>query len=166
MRFAEDAVSHIKALCAIPSPTGFTAGVEKYLMDTLTAMGYQPVHTIKGTVVCPIGGTGNPLLLSAHVDTLGGMVRSVKASGRLHYTQIGGYNDNAIENENCLVHTRGGKTYSGTVQSTKASMHVYGDTTDVKRGTETLEIVLDEAVKSAVRKLSTPAASSRKPLIW
>ena len=149
MRATEDAVSHIKALCSIPSPTGFTARVEKYLLDTLAAIGYQPEPTPKGTVVCSLGGKGNPLLLSAHVDTLGGMVRSVKASGRLRYTQIGGYNDNAIENENCLVHTRDGKTYSGTVQSTKASSHVYGDTTDVKRSDETLEIVLDEIVHGA-----------------
>ncbi len=149
MRATEDAVSHIKALCAIPSPTGFTAGAEKYLLDTLKEMGYQPAHTPKGTVVCHLGGEGNPLLLSAHVDTLGGMVRGIKPNGRLRYTQIGGYNDNAIENETCLVHTRRGKTYSGTVQSTKASSHVYGDTTDMKRSDETLEIVLDETVHSA-----------------
>ncbi len=149
MRATEDAVSHIKTLCEIPSPTGFTAGAEKYLLDALTGMGYQPMRTPKGTVVCHLGGEGNPLLLSAHVDTLGGMVRSVKPSGRLRYTKIGGYNDNAIENENCLIHTRAGKTYSGTVQTTKASSHVYGDTTDMKRSDETLEIVLDEIVRSA-----------------
>ncbi len=149
MRATEDAVLHIKALCAIPSPTGFTMEAEKYLLDTLLAMGYAPVRTTKGTVVCHLGGEGNPLLLSAHVDTLGGMVRSIKAGGRLRYTQIGGYNDNAIENENCLLHTRGGKTYSGTVQTTKASSHVYGDTSDMKRSDETLEIVLDEIVHSA-----------------
>lgn len=145
----KDAISYIQALCSIPSPTGFTAGVEKYLMDTLQQIGFEPVRTSKGTVVCALGGEGNPLLLSAHVDTLGGMVRSIKSSGRLHYTQIGGYNDNAIENENCLIHTRSGKTYSGTVQSTKASRHVYGDTSDMKRSDETLEIVLDEIVHSA-----------------
>ncbi len=149
MRATEDAVSHIKTLCEIPSPTGFTAGAEKHLMDTLIQMGYQPMHTPKGTVVCHLGGEGSPLLLSAHVDTLGGMVRSIKSSGRLRYTKIGGYTDNTIENENCLIHTRSGKTYSGTVQTTKASTHVYGDTADMKRSDETLEIVLDEIVRSA-----------------
>jgi len=149
MHALDDAVSRIQALCVIPSPTGFTAGVEKYLLDALSHMGYQPIHTPKGTVVCHLGGEGNPLLLSAHVDTLGGMVRSIKSTGRLRYTQIGGYNDNTIENENCLVHSRNGNTYSGTVQSTKASSHVYGDTTDVKRSDETLEIVVDEVVHSA-----------------
>lgn len=149
MNAADYAVSQIQKLCAIPSPTGFTAGVEKYLMDTLKGMGWSPVHTAKGTVICALGGEGAPLLLSSHVDTLGLMVRSIKASGRLRYTQIGGFNDNAVENENCLVHTRSGKVYSGTVQSVKASRHVYGDITDMKRSDESLEIVLDEQVKDA-----------------
>ena len=149
MQATELAVSHIKALCEIPSPTGFTQMAEKYLLDALADMGYSPKHTPKGTVICHIGGEGNPLLLSAHVDTLGGMVRSIKASGRLRYTKIGGYSDSAIENENCLIHTRCGKTYSGTVQTIKASSHVYGDTSEMKRSDETLEIVLDEIVRSS-----------------
>lgn len=149
MRGVEEAVAYIGALCKTPSPTGFTAGVEGYLMETLAGMGYDPVHTPKGTVICALGGEGNPLLLSAHVDTLGGMVRAVKPGGRLRYSQVGGFNDNAVENENCLIHTRDGRSYSGTVQPTKASIHVYGNNGDVKRGDETLEIVLDEQVKSA-----------------
>ena len=149
MRGTDEAVAFIETLCGTPSPTGFTAGAEAYLMDTLKGMGYAPQHTRKGTVTCYLGGEGDPLLLSAHVDTLGGMVRAVKPNGRLRYTQVGGYNDNAIENENCLVHTRGGRVYSGTVQPTKASRHVYGDITELKRDDETLEIVLDEMVKSA-----------------
>ena len=149
MQATELAVAHITALCEIPSPTGFTKKAEQYLLNALTSMGYAPERTPKGTIVCHIGGQGNPLLLSAHVDTLGGMVRSIKSSGRLRYTKIGGYNDNAIENENCLIHTRDGRTYCGTVQTTKASSHVYGDTTDMKRSDETLEIVVDEIVRSA-----------------
>lgn len=148
MRGLEEAVSHIEALCRIPSPTGFTAQAEKYLMDTLCGMGYSPTHTAKGTVVCDLGGVGQPLLLAAHVDTLGLMVRSIKSTGRLRYTMIGGFNDNAIETETVLIHTRGGKTYSGTVQPAKASMHVFGDTTEVKRSNETLEIVVDELADS------------------
>ncbi len=149
MQALELAVAHIKALCEIPSPTGFTKKAEQYLINALAEMGYTPHSTPKGTLICNIGGEGKPLLLSAHVDTLGGMVRSVKSTGRLRYTKIGGYNDNAIENENCIVHTRDGRTYSGTVQTTKASAHVYGDTTDMKRSDETLEIVLDAIVRSA-----------------
>ncbi|MBR4081758.1 MAG: M42 family metallopeptidase [Clostridia bacterium] len=135
-------------LTAIPSPTGMTRMATDYLLAELTRLGYKPERTPKGTVMCCIGGTGHPLVLSAHVDTLGAMVRAVKGNGCLRMTLIGGVIPNSIETENVLVHTRGGKTYTGTVQSIHASSHVWGDRTAEARGDETLEVVLDEKVFS------------------
>jgi putative aminopeptidase FrvX len=87
------------------------------------------------------------------------MVRAVKSNGCLRYTQIGGYNDNAIENENVLIHTRSGHVYTGTVQSTHASRHVWGDQTHTERSDETLEIVVDEdcTTKEGAEKLGIAA---------
>lgn len=138
-------LEQVKRLTSIPSPTGMTEEATSYILAELTRLGFQPQRTPKGTVVCVLGGTGHPLLLSAHVDTLGAMVRAIKGSGTLRYTKLGGYGDNAIENENVLIHTRMGKTYTGTVQSVKASRHVWNNTNDV-RSDETLEIVIDEEV--------------------
>ena len=137
-------LNQLKVLTGIPSPTGMTYEISNYLMAELTRLGFTPERTPKGTVMCCLGGSGHPLALSAHVDALGAMVRAVKSTGCLRYTQIGGYSDNAIENENVLIHTRSGKVYTGTVQSTHASVHVWGRTTDEKRSDESLEIVVDE----------------------
>ena len=100
------AVSYARKLLSIPSPTGFTRAATDYLLDTLTSLGFSPVRDRKGGVWCRIGGEGRGLLLSSHVDTLGAMVRSVKSSGRIRYTHIGGWQDATVETENCLVHTR------------------------------------------------------------
>ena len=137
-------LNQLKNLLDIPSPTGMTRGATDYLLSELTAMGFAPVRTPKGNVVCELGGEGHPLLVSAHVDTLGAIVRSVKGNGCLHLSMLGGYNGNAIENENVLIHTRSGKTYSGTVQCVKASRHVWGDTTGFNRTIDALEVVIDE----------------------
>lgn len=147
-------LEQLKTLTGIPSPTGMTEEATNYLLAELTRLGYRPQRTPKGAVLCCLGGTGHPLLLSAHVDTLGAMVRAIKAGGALRYTKVGGFGDNAIENENVLIHTRGGRTYTGTVQSVKASRHVWNNTSDV-RSDETLEVILDEEVscKADVEKL-------------
>ncbi len=137
-------IEQLKALTSRPSPTGMTRAATDYLLEELTRLGFQPERTRKGAVICTLGGEGHPLLLSAHVDTLGAIVRSVKPNGALRYTQVGGYSDNAIENENVLIHTRGGKTYSGTVQSIYASRHVWGDKSAEARTPDTLEIIVDE----------------------
>ena len=149
------ALEYIKTLLAIPSPTGFTDAAEEYLMAELTRLGFAPERLRKGGVLCNLGGEGRGILLSAHVDTLGAMVRSIKGSGRIRYTHIGGWQDTTVETENCLVHTRDGRAYPGTVQSVKASQHVFGGMGSDPRNEETLEIVLDEVVhgKADVEKL-------------
>jgi len=149
MSHTDYAIQQILSLVNIPSPTGFTRGATDYLLGELTAMGYAPVRTAKGSVMCRLCDGDHPMLLSAHVDTLGAMVRSIKGSGRIRYTHIGGYQDASIETENCLVHTRDGRTYSGTVQTTFASQHVWPGTASKERSEETQEIVLDEIVHSA-----------------
>ena len=143
------ALGQLVRLVNIPSPTGFTRAATDYLLEELTRLGYAPRRSVKGTVFCELGGQDRPLLLSAHVDTLGAMVRSIKSSGRLRYTHVGGYADSTVETENCLVHAFDGRVYSGTVQSTEASQHVFGEMNKKERSEETLEIVLDEEVKSA-----------------
>ena len=135
-------------LTAIPSPTGMTNEATAYLLAELTRLGFQPERTCKGTVVVNLGGTGHPLLISAHVDTLGAVVRAIKPNGHLRYNRIGGFEDTAIENENIRVHTRDGKTFTGTVYSTKASRHVWGDQSATPRNDEFLEVILDEEVSS------------------
>ena len=138
-------LQQIKALTAIPSPTGMTGAAESYVFDALTEMGFAPVRTRKGTVICALGGEGTGIILSAHLDTLGAVVRSVKPNGRLRFSPLGGYSFNSVENENVIIHTREGRNFTGTVQSVYASRHVWGseDTPD-KRDDKTLEIVPDE----------------------
>lgn len=143
------AMEQIQALLKIPSPTGYTERAADYIMDLLTGMGFSPVKTNKGCVCCELGGEGSPVALSAHIDTLGAMVRSIKSNGRIRYTHIGGWEDATVETENCIVHTRDGRSYSGTVQSNYASQHVYGGMGSKPRDEVSLEIVLDERVKSA-----------------
>lgn len=153
--YTEYAIEQIVNLCKIPSPSGFTKQAVEYLVKEFEGMGYRPVTTKKDSVRVDIGGEGEPLVLAAHVDTLGAMVRAIKDNGRLRITKIGGYPENNVETENCSIHTRTGKVYSGTVQLTKPSTHVYEDVGDVKRNDSTMEVVLDEKVKSKeeVRKL-------------
>lgn len=149
MDYTTFAVEQIKQLVKVPSPTGMTEKAAKYIADTLKKLGFEPKTSKKGTVMVCLGGQGHPLLLSAHVDTLGAMVRAIKGNGALRYMKVGGFSDNAIENENCLIHATNGKVYSGTIRPVKASQHVFGNTSDVVRSDETLEVTLDECVYSA-----------------
>jgi len=85
----------------------------------------------------------------AHLDTLGAIIRSIKSNGRVRLSKIGGYSEGTIDGENCLVHTRDGKTISGTIQSVHPSVHVYDDVSTLTREEKNVELVLDEKTESA-----------------
>ncbi|MBQ6173459.1 MAG: M42 family metallopeptidase [Clostridia bacterium] len=148
MQPAERILENLKILSAIPSPTGMTGACADAVCSMLAGMGFRPEKTRKGAVHCRLAEGEHPILLCAHLDTLGMAVRAVKPNGRLRYSKIGGWNDNAVENENVVIHTRSGKTFTGTVQSVHASRHVWGDITAEARTDESLEIVLDEDVNT------------------
>ena len=142
-------IEQLKKLMAIDSPSGFTRNCAGYLMSELTRLGYEPSLTRKGCVLCCLGGEGTPVVFSAHIDTLGGMVASVKSNGRLKLTRIGGMNPNNAETENARVYTRDGKVYEGCFQMNDPSVHVNGEYSKQTRDWDGMELVLDEKVFSA-----------------
>lgn len=149
MSLVDLAITKTQGLLAIPSPSSYTCEVTDDIMDQLQAMGFSPVKTRKGCVVCTLGGEGRGIALAAHVDTLGLMVKKISASGSLKFTRIGGPSLNSLETEGVTVRTREGKQYTGTVQMQNASVHVNGKIGEQKRDEDSLEILLDEEVYSA-----------------
>ena len=143
-------VEETKNILAIDSPSGYTNEVADYVMGEYKKLGYEPKLTVKGGVLVPIGGRDkeNAVLLEAHIDTLGAMVAEIKANGRLRVTAVGGMNANNAEGENCKVVTRFNGKYDGTLQLINASIHVNGEYNDTKRSYDSVEVVLDEKVKS------------------
>lgn len=134
----------LKALTSIPSPTGFTRAVTDYVMKTLKEMGFTPERSTKGNVLVCLGGEGEPLVLASHVDTLGAMARSIKDNGRLRPTTLGGHQWSTADGENCTVHTRDGRVYTGVVLNTEPSSHVVDEKVETLE--KNMEILLDENV--------------------
>lgn len=146
----EQILKYIEELCKTPSPTGYTKRVEKYLMEEFEKMDYNPYQTTKGNVVVPINpGKENALLMSAHVDTLGLMVRSIKANGRLRVTTLGGFPLSYVEQENVTIITRAGKEYTGVMRINNPAVHGSDDPREIKRDDINMEVVIDEITNSA-----------------
>lgn len=142
-------LTYLQELTAIPSPTGFTREIVDYLVQTLEGFGYEVVRTPKGGVQVTLQGENDSKqrFITAHVDTLGAIVRAVKSDGRLKLDKIGGFPWNMIEGENCLVHIASTKkTVSGTILIHQTSCHVYRDAGTVERTQDNIEVRLDEKV--------------------
>lgn len=145
-------LDYLVTLTNIPSPTGFTQAIMDYLSEELTQLGYSPNRTPKDGVMVTIKGQDDSQhrLLTAHLDTLGAMVRAIKPDGRLKLALIGGFTYNAIEGENCTIHiSKTGQTTTGTILLHQTSVHVYRDAGTVERNQTNMEVRLDEKVTSA-----------------
>ena len=149
-KYADYSWEKASALLNIDSPTGFTKKAAEFVKKEFSALGFPAEYTVKGGVLADLGGKddNNALLLEAHTDTLGGMVAEVKSNGRLRITPLGGMNACNAETENVRIYTRSGKIYEGALQLCNASIHVNGDFSTVSRTWDSVEIVIDEDVKT------------------
>jgi putative aminopeptidase FrvX len=155
----ESLLNFLIGLLNTPSPTGFTHQAITYTESGLSTIeSLTLTRTRKGALVATWPGLKNdaPRALTAHADTLGGMVKEIKSNGRLKLTKIGGFAWNTVEGEGCTIHTRAGIKVRGSLLLTKASGHVYGSqVNDLKREDDNMEVRLDERVNSSdeTRKL-------------
>ena len=139
-----------KEILTIHSPSGFCYEVMNLIKQKAEALGYSFEKTRKGCGIITIPGKSNEQVigLSAHVDTLGAMVRSITNAGTLKFTLIGGPIPATLDSEYCQIRTRDGKIYTGTFLSTSPAAHVYEDSKSKERTPEKMEIRIDEVVRS------------------
>ncbi|WP_214890989.1 M42 family metallopeptidase [Exiguobacterium sp. s142] len=143
-------IDTLKRLVEIPSPSGMTHEAVSYVERELTDLGVETSRLRKGALLAKFPGQSGPArLLTAHVDTLGAMVKEVLPSGRLRLTQVGGYAWTAIEGENCLVHREAGEAVDGTILVHQSSVHVYKDANSAERTAANIEVRLDADVHTA-----------------
>ncbi len=142
-------------LLLTPSPVGDTERGADLCTELLCELGDLHVEiTRKGVVVARWKGEKSdaPRAVTAHIDTLGALVKEIKASGRLKLSQLGNYSWNSIENETVTVVNQAGESFRGLIQIANPSHHIYmaeEGNQGVPRDEKTMEVRLDIRVSSA-----------------
>lgn len=142
-------VSILEKIVNIPSPSGYTREIMKAIEEEAAKFGFCSVYNRKGGLIIEVPGQRQEVLgLSAHGDTLGAMVRSITPEGMLTLVPVGGFMMETIEGMYCKIHTRTGKTYTGTILTKEPSVHTYDNAKTLERKTKNMEIRLDELADS------------------
>lgn len=149
METVEYIVETIGKLVNIPSPSGFAHKAITFVKQEAESFGYCCSLNQKGGLVIHVPGKCEETIgLSAHVDTLGAMVRSIKSDGTIRFTSVGGFTMQSIEGSYCTIHTREGSEYEGTILANSPSVHTFDDARTLERIEANMHIRLDEIVKS------------------
>jgi putative aminopeptidase FrvX len=148
---SKETLKVIEKLVSIPSPSGNTEAVIQYVENFLNNLGLETRRNRKGGLLVTLKGKDDRKhrMLTAHVDTLGAMVKEIKNNGRLRLDLIGGFTWNSIEGEYCQIETSSGKVYTGTILMHQQSVHVYKDAGKAERNQQNIEVRIDEKVHTA-----------------
>lgn len=145
-------ITELETLLKTKSPTGHAEPAVAFVEKRFQDLNLKTRRTQKGALIATLEGenTQEAYTLSAHVDTLGCLVKEINSDGTLKLTQLGGYAWTTIEGEHVEVETMDGRFISGTILTHVASSHVHGAKTNAtERNETTLRVRLDEKVFSA-----------------
>ncbi|MCA9258588.1 MAG: osmoprotectant NAGGN system M42 family peptidase [Planctomycetales bacterium] len=133
-------------LLSVHSPTGYTDPVVRAVCCELEALGVEYELTRRGAIRATIAGkSGSPdRAVVTHLDTLGCMVRELKANGRLALAPVGTWSARFAEGARVSIFTDD-EIYRGQILPLKASGHTYNEQVDAQPiGWDQVEVRVDE----------------------
>jgi aminopeptidase len=145
-------VDFLVKLLNIASPTGFAEPAVAFVEKELSQFNQLELsRTRKGALVAKWKGESDltPIALTAHVDTLGAVVKEIKKNGRLRLSRIGGIQWPSVETEGVWIFTSKGEKIRGSVLIDTPSGHVHGaEGSRTPRDDDHMEVRLDARTTS------------------
>jgi len=142
---ADYLVMVLEQLLGIPSPTGYTDTIVRFVTRELERLGLSPELTRRGAIraVRPGAQRRGARAIVSHLDTLGAQIKSLKENGRVALVPIGTWSARFAEGARATVFTEKGG-YRGTILPVKASGHTFNDEIDtLPVGWEHVEMRID-----------------------
>src|SRR5579872_1113030 len=101
---AQDAtIDLLRRLADAPGPPGFEEPVRKLLVDAIQPYAASIRYDGMGSVLATQGSAGPRIMVDAHMDELGGVVRRITPRGLLTMQMLGGWLDQALVDQRWLI---------------------------------------------------------------
>lgn len=142
--------SMLEQLLAIPSPTGYTDPIVRFVSCELGRLGLDVELTRRGAIraIRPGAEQRGARAIISHLDTLGAQVKALKNNGRLALVPIGHWSARFAEGARATVFSEKGG-YRGTILPLKASGHTFGEEIDTQPiGWDHIEMRVDALARA------------------
>lgn len=102
----ESRVAFLRRLIASPSPSGFEQRAQQVIREEIQHYSDELRTDVHGNVIAVLNPSGRPrVMLTAHCDELGFLVRYIDGDGFLYFAPIGGYDPSTLPGERVQIHT-------------------------------------------------------------
>src|SRR5579863_4192541 len=99
----------LQRLIASPSPSGFEQKAQQVVREAVQAYADEVRTDVHGNVIASLNPNGYPrVLLTAHIDELGFLIRYIDDQGYLYFAPIGGFDPSTLPGARVVVHAPGG----------------------------------------------------------
>lgn len=142
----------LQKLISIPSPSGFTDTIVRFVGEELERLDVPFELTRRGAIRAVLRGNNDSpgRAIVGHLDTLGAMVKGLKRFGRVELVPIGTWSSRFAEGARASIFTSEGKMCRGTILPLKASGHTYDKEVDTQPVSwEQVELRIDEFANTA-----------------
>jgi len=93
----------LQALADAPGPSGFEEPVRKIMVERMKPLAEKLSYDGLGSVIAVQGSSGPRIMVDAHMDELGGVVRRVSNDGYLTMQMLGGWLDQALVDQRWII---------------------------------------------------------------
>ena len=100
---SDPTVSLLQRLADAPGPPGFEEPVRKIMVEEMKPLADSIRYDGVGGVIAQSGSTGPRIMIDAHMDELGGMVRRVTPDGFISMQMLGGWLDQALIGQRWVI---------------------------------------------------------------
>jgi endoglucanase len=93
----------LQVLADAPGPSGFEEPVRKIMVDRMRPLADKIGYDGLGSVIAVQGSSGPRIMVDAHMDELGGVIRRVTNDGYLTMQMLGGWLDQALVDQRWTI---------------------------------------------------------------
>jgi len=101
---AQDPVVHLlEKLTNAPGPSGYEEPVAKIMVEEMKPLADKISYDGLGSVIAVQGSIGPRIMLDAHMDELGGLIRRITPDGYMTMQMLGGWLDQALVDQRWTI---------------------------------------------------------------
>jgi len=101
----DSSIDLLRIFSEVGGPSGYESRVREIVVSKFTPIARSVETDQMGSVIANVGGLeGSPkVMISAHMDEVGLMVKNVTEEGYIKFQQLGGWLDQAIVNQRWVI---------------------------------------------------------------